>query len=134
MDLRGRGRCKMNIVFSAFCLVSLTIAVPSIAIAQSNTAFDGTYAGVSNNETGGVAGCDPFNRAPRPLTVSNGTAQYWGGYVDLFVGNVSPQGDFKVVDSFANIIIGKIDPSGKATGRGSVGEHGCVFIIVWQKQ
>ena len=32
------------------CLVALTMAVPSIAIAQSNTAFDGTYAGVSNTK------------------------------------------------------------------------------------
>jgi hypothetical protein len=110
------------------------MTVPSAAIAQSNTAFDGTYAGVSNTPTGGVSGCDPFNSTPRPLTVSNGIAQYWGGSLDLFEGDVSSQGDFKVLDMFANIIIGRIDPSGKATGSSSVGSSGCTFTVVWQRQ
>jgi hypothetical protein len=110
------------------------MAVPSIAVAQSNTAFDGTYAGVSNTQTGGVSGCDPYNPTPRPLTVSNGIAQYWGGSLDLFEGDVSSQGDFKMSDMVANIIIGKIDPSGKATGSGSVGHSGCAFTVVWQRQ
>ena len=128
------GRCNMNMGFRAFCVVLLAIAVPSIVFAQSNTAFDGTYAGVSNTPTGGVSGCDPFNAMPRPLTVRDGVAQYWGGSLDLFEGDVSPQGNFKMSDMFANIIIGKIDPSGKATGSASVGASGCAFTAVWQRQ
>ena len=121
-------------VFRTFCVVSLTVAAPSIVVAQSNTAFDGTYAGVSNTQTGGESGCDPFNPTPRPLTVTNGIAQYWGGSLDLFEGDVSRQGDFKMLDMFANILIGKIDPSGKATGSISVGYNGCILTAVWQRQ
>jgi hypothetical protein len=110
------------------------MAVPSIVSAQSNTAFDGIYAGVSNTQTGGASGCDPLNPTPRSLTVRNGVAQYWGGSVDLFQGDVSGQGDFKMSDMFANIIIGKIDPSGKAIGSASVGSGGCAFTVVWQRQ
>ena len=110
------------------------MTVPNIAIAQSNIAFDGTYAGVSNTQTAGESGCDPFNATPRPLTVSNGIAQYWGGSLDLFEGDVSPQGNFKMLDMFANILIGKIDPSGKATGSISVGSGGCTLTVIWQRQ
>jgi hypothetical protein len=110
------------------------MAVPSIVIAQSNTAFDGTYAGVSNTQTDGVSDCDPFNSVPGQLTVRNGNAQYWGGSLDLFQGEVSSQGDFKMWDTFANIIIGKIDPSGKATASSSVGYSGCAFTVLWQRQ
>jgi len=116
------------------CLVSLTMAVPSIVIAQSNTAFDGTYAGVSNTQTGGVSGCDPFGPTPRTLTVRNGTAQYWGGSLDYFQGEISSQGDFRMSDMFANIITGKIDASGKATGSSSFGNSGCAFTVIWQRQ
>jgi len=110
------------------------MAVPSIVVAQSNTAFDGTYAGVSNTQTGGASGCDPLNPTPRPLTIRNGIAEYWGGSVDLFQGGVASQGDFKMWDMFSNTIIGKIDAGGKATGNASVGYGGCAFTVVWQRQ
>ena len=110
------------------------MTVPTSVMAQSSTAFDGTYAGVSNTQTGGVSGCDPYNPTPRPLTVINGIAQYWGGSLDLFQGDVSSQGDFKISDLAANIIIGKIDTNGKATGSGSFGHSGCAFTVVWQRQ
>jgi hypothetical protein len=114
--------------------VLISVGAPSVAAAQATSAFDGTYAGVSNTQTSGVSGCDPFNRTPRPLTVRNGVAQFWGGSLDLFHGDVSSHGDFKMWDMFANIIIGKIDPSGKATGNSSVGSGGCTFTVVWQRQ
>jgi hypothetical protein len=110
------------------------MAVPRTVFAQSNTGFDGTYAGVSSTPTGGASDCNPFNSTPRPLTVRNGVAQYWGGSLDLLEGDVSPQGDFKIVDMFANIITGKIEPSGKAIGSASVGASGCAFTAVWQRQ
>jgi hypothetical protein len=124
----------MNMVFRTFRLVLLTMAVPSIVFAQSNTAFDGTYTGVSDTATGGGSECTPITPMPRPLTVRSGVAQYWGGSIDLFEGDVSPQGDFKMVDMVAHILIGKIDASGKATGSVSFGDPGCVLTLVWQKQ
>jgi hypothetical protein len=128
----------MNIVFRTFCVVSLTMAVPSIVFAQSNTAFVGTYAGVSNTATGGGPGCNPLEPMPRPLTVSNGVARVTGGWFTTghvaFEGSVSPQGDFKISNMFADDVIGKIDPSGKATASLSVGLTGCMLTVVWQKQ
>lgn len=84
--------------------------------------------------TSGASDCDPFNPTPRPLTIRNGIAQYWGGYLDFFQGDLSPKGDFRMVDMFANIITGKIDPSGKATGSLSVGSSGCILTLVCQRQ
>jgi hypothetical protein len=128
----------MNMVFRTFCLVSLTIAVPSIVFAQSNTAFDGTYAGVSNAATGAGASCQPFEAKPQPLMIADGHARltagsYASGLV-VFEGDVSPQGDFKMWDMFAHNLIGTIDPSGKATGSVNIGDTGCVLTAVWQKQ
>jgi hypothetical protein len=68
------------------------------------------------------------------LTVSNGVAPYWGGSIDLFEGDVSPQGDLKMLDMVAHILTGKIDPSGKATGSVNFGDPGCVLTLVWQRQ
>ena len=110
------------------------MVIPSIISAQSNAAFDGAYTGVSNTQTGGVSGCDPYNPTPRPLMILNSIVQYWGGSIDLFQGEVSPQGEFKMSDMFANTITGKIDPGGKATGSGSIGNSGCTFTVVWQRQ
>jgi hypothetical protein len=69
----------MNKAFRAFCVISLTMAVPSIVVAQSNTAFDGTYAGISTIATGGGSGCKPFEPIPRPLTIREGKGQFKGG-------------------------------------------------------
>jgi hypothetical protein len=128
----------MNRVLRTFCVVSLTMAVPSIVFAQSNTAFDGTYAGVSNTAAAGGPDCDPLEPAPRPLTVSNSMAWVSGGWFTsgdvAFKGSVSPQGDFNIADMFADNLIGKIDPSGTATGSFSVGDTGCVLTAIWQKQ
>jgi hypothetical protein len=49
--------------------MSLTMAVPNVAVAQSNTAFEGTYAGVSNSATGTDSACHPFSPMPdQPCT------------------------------------------------------------------
>jgi len=128
----------MNKAFCISCVMSLTMAVPSIAVAQSNTAFDGTYAGVSNSATGTYSSCHPFSPMPRPLTVRNGLAEFTGGSFAsgdvVFEGSVSPEGDLTMWDMFANNIIGKIDASGKATGSVRVGDTGCVLTAVWQRQ
>jgi hypothetical protein len=117
-------------------VISLTMAIPSIVIAQSNTAFDGTYAGVSNTTTGAGSTCNPFEPMPRPLTVHNAIARFsGGGFVTgeiVFEGDVSPQGDLRMLDMFAHDLTGKIDPSGKATGSVTI-DTGCVLTAVWQK-
>ena len=56
----------MNKQFRVFCFISV-MAIPGLAAAQSTTAFDGTYAGVSN--TGGGS-CSPFMTVPRPVDVA----------------------------------------------------------------
>jgi hypothetical protein len=37
-------------------------------------------------------------------------------------------------DMFAHNLIGTIDRSGKATGSVVIGDSGCVFTAVWQRQ
>jgi len=119
-------------------VIALTMALPSIGVAQSNTAFDGTYAGVSNTATGAGSACNPFESTPRPLTIRNGIARFTGGSFGsgdvVFEGSVSPQGDLRMWDMFAHSIIGKIDQSGKATASARVDDTGCVLTAVWQKQ
>jgi hypothetical protein len=128
----------MNKASSVFCVISLTIGLPNIVVAQSNTAFDGIYAGVSNSATGTDSACHPFSPTPRPLTVRNGKAQFTGGSFAsgdvVFEGSVSPDGDLRMGDMFAQNIIGKIDASGKATGSVNVGDTGCVLTAIWQRQ
>ncbi len=128
----------MNKAFRTFCVVSLTMAVPSIVAAQSNTGFDGTYTGVSNTATGTGPACNTFNPMPGPLTICNGIARFTGGGFstgDLaFDGAVSAQGDLSMWDMFADKVSGKIDPSGRATGSVSVDNTGCVLTAVWQRQ
>ena len=127
----------MNKAFGTFCVISLTMAFPSIVVAQSNTVFDGTYTGVSNTTTGTGSACNPFNPLPRPLTIRDGKAHFTGGGFStgdvVFEGDVSAQGDFSMWDMFAHKLTGKIDPSGKATGSVSVDNTGCVLTAVWQR-
>jgi hypothetical protein len=128
----------MNKAICACCVMPLTMAVPSIAVAQSNTTFDGVYAGVSNSATGTYSTCHPFSPMPRPLTVRNGVAEFTGGSSasgDVASrGSVSSEGDLRMWDMFANNTLGKIDVSGKATGSVSIGDTDCVLTAAWQRQ
>ena len=106
-------------------------------IARHSTAFDGSYAGVSNTATGGrscVAGL-----APRPLTIGEGTAVWCAGFTGdiTFRGTVTPQGDLLMKGSDGAIVTAKIDPSGRITGSqvyAVAGTGGCSIIIVWQRR
>ena len=128
----------MNKALCTCCVMSLTMAVPSIAVAQSNTTFDGVYAGVSNSATGTYSTYHPFSPMPRPLTVRNGVAEFTGGAFAsgdvAFRGSVSSEGDLRMWDMLANNILGKIDASSKATGSVSIGDTDCVLTAVWQRQ
>jgi hypothetical protein len=127
----------MKTSFRMIYLISMAMMVPGLASAQSTTAFDGTYAGVSNS---GGGACSPFVPVPRPLTVKNGVAQFEGGFVSgptiAFSGSVSPQGDLKMQDTLSNTAAGKIDTTGKATASiHFMGENSnCNLTGVWQKQ
>src|SRR5262249_819054 len=111
----------MNNAFRTLCMVSLTMAVPTIVVAQSDTAFDGIYAGVSIAATGADPACKPFEPIPKPLTIRDGRAQFTGGSLAtgdiVFEGRVvSPQGDLRMSDMFARNLTGNIGSNGKAIG------------------
>jgi hypothetical protein len=112
------------------------MAAPSIAGAQQTTTFDGTYQGVSTTANGGGSACVPSTPVPRPLTIRNGVAQFDAGMkgTTVFQGTVSPQGVLTMRDTLADLLDGKIDPSGRATGSVNIGDQNCVLTAVWQKQ
>ena len=118
------------------CVAAIAMTVSGAALAQAITAFDGTYAGVSRNVTGGGPNCGAFAPELRPLTISNGVAHFEAGLkgATVFQGNVSAQGDLSMKDKLTNTILGKIDQTGKATGSIHLGGENCVISAVWQKK
>jgi len=72
-------------------VASIAAAIPGIAGAQTTTAFDGTYQGVSTTAQSGGSACVPSTPVPRPLTIKNGTAQFDAGMSGrtVFEGTVS---------------------------------------------
>ena len=125
--------------FRVFCLVSVAMAIPGLAAAQSPTAFDGTYAGVTNT---GDGFCSPLVPVPRPLTITNGVVQFQGGFQSRptlnFQGSVSPQGGLTMKDQESHIANGSIDATGKLTAsihaKDSARDRDCILTAVWQKQ
>jgi hypothetical protein len=117
-------------------VASITTAISTTSWAQSTTAFDGTYQGVSTTANSGGSACVPSNPVPRPLTIRNGMARFEAGMsgATVFEGAVTPQGDLTMRDTLADRLDGKIDASGKATGSVNIGDRNCLFTAVWQKQ
>jgi len=117
-----------------FCVVAIAMAVSSVASAQAVTAFDGTYQGVATIGTN--CGAPPATNVPRPLTISNGAAQFDAGMqgTTVFQGNVASTGELTMRDNLADKLEGKIDPNGRVTGNVIIGQNGCVVTGVWQKQ
>jgi hypothetical protein len=115
------------------CVAAMAMTVSTVAAAQAVTAFDGTYQGVSTTATS--CGAPPANPVPRPLTISNGVAQFDAGMqgTTVFQGNVTTTGDLTMRDSLADRLDGKIDPNGRITGNVNIGQNGCVLTGVWQK-
>ena len=124
----------MRKLLCAFAVAIVTVA-PHIAQAQSPTAFDGTYQGVSNTASGSGPNCSVFAPVPRPLTIQNGVAKFDAGLkgATAFQGNVTPQGAFTMKDNLVNTITGRIESGGKATASIHMGESNCVLTAVWQK-
>lgn len=125
----------MNMPICA-CAVVVAIAAPSLARSQTTTTFDGTYQGVLTTATSGGSACVPATPAPRPLTIQNGMARFDAGMsgTTVFQGTISPQGDLTMRDTLADRLDGKIDATGRATGRVQIGSRNCLFTGVWQKQ
>jgi hypothetical protein len=109
---------------------ALALAVPAVARAQ--TAFDGTYAGMSAHTSKSPAHGRPCPRwhTPDALTITNGVVH--SGTRDKWTGTVNPQGHVVLRNKQAMRVDAQIDPQGTVTGR----YHGpaCAVDFVWQKQ
>ena len=107
--------------------------------ANTTTAFDGTYAGVSTQNiskgnTLDVAGgnapivCQEYG-VPPPLTIRNGLAQFQLlNYT--FQGYVTPQGQLKMNAGYGQVVEGQIDNQGvfRAQGLGA-----CAYNATWRR-
>jgi hypothetical protein len=117
-----------RVIRALIILVPLTVTVP--ALAQNVTAFDGTYAGVSNtvDQFDPTAGRCPPPTSPRPgtLTVANGIAK-----TPAAEGTVSAQGVLVLHDPNGAVRRGQIDAQGNATAK-FIGTA-CVYTFVWRK-
>jgi hypothetical protein len=113
-------------------LVCLTISVMASAVpatAQSVTAFDGTYNGVSNTASGNTH-CMAIP-VPKPLTIKNGAVSWAVGQM-IYQGSVTAQGALTMKADNGVHVYGKIDAAGKITA-GSTGSTDCTITSVWQK-
>jgi hypothetical protein len=122
----------MQTLFRA-CLTVSMIAVALPAMAQSVTAFDGTYAGVSQTANG-VKNCVATTPVPRTLTIKNGAVQWAAGMTgDIFYqGTVTGPANVNAKGSNGAVFFGKIE-GGKLTGSSS-SAGSCMLSWVWQKQ
>lgn len=111
---------------STKALVALSVlATITPAIAQT-TAFDGTYAGVSNTVSGDSCPAKGVS-VPPALTIRGGVAHF-GTWRD---GTVSAQGSFYVWDPQRGKIEAQIDNQGNARGT-NVG-NACSAVVIWRK-
>ena len=111
----------------------LMAASPVFATAQGTNTFDGTYAGVSAQNLGGMQGgstsrCPTF-AAPAPLTIANGQAtSKWGG--GSFDGQVGPDGSVRLKAANGGIFTGRI-ANQMITGRM---QSACNYDLSWRKR
>jgi hypothetical protein len=63
-------------VRTSMMAATIWTAIPIVAHAQSVTAFDGTYAGVSEQNSGGRGRCAAANPVPGTLRIANGSAVF----------------------------------------------------------
>ncbi len=116
-------------------LAALPAAFPILAQAQTTTAYDGTYRGISRQLEGGsfgggTRGCALPNGVPEPLTILNGVARA-GAADNPMEGTVTPQGVLTMRSQRGSVLQGSIGVQGRATGRLTAG---CSYQFVWQKQ
>src|SRR4051794_38698406 len=114
-------------------LAALTAAAP--ALAQTATAFDGTYRGVSRQLEGATFGgtaraCPVQNGPPAPLRIVNGVAHAGSQEIPM-EGSVTAQGVLVMQNSRGARFEGQIDGQGRASGRLM---FGCSYQFIWQRQ
>jgi hypothetical protein len=124
----------MRTLARASCaLIVLAAALPMLAQAQTTTAFDGTYRGISRQlegaSFGGSTRACPAGGMLAPLRIVNGAAR--AGSAELpMEGSVTPQGVL-TMRSARGTFQGSIDGQGRASGRLTAG---CSYQLVWQRQ
>jgi hypothetical protein len=101
---------------------AMAMGLPGLAAAQSTTAFDGTYLGVSLQGSGSGRSCSPATSAPRPLTLSGGNARVvMGAQGDLvFQGTVDAHGVLTLRSGSGSLLSGRVDPGS--------------YSMTWRKQ
>ena len=105
-------------------LAALPAAFPILAQAQTTTAYDGTYRGISRQLEGGSLGggtrsCALPNGVPEPLTILNGVARA-GAADKLMEGDCNAEGVL-TMRSQRGSVQGSIGVQGRATGRLTAG-------------
>jgi hypothetical protein len=119
----------MNHFKQLLLFLTLTGVAPANLHAQSTSAFDGTYLGVSieGTHTSSYPGakCIPARNAPARLTVTNGLIH------GAWEGSVSPGGAFAARSSNGSQIVGQI--GGDGAMRAVSGGTACTFNFVWRK-
>jgi hypothetical protein len=123
-----------NLARTVGALAALAAAAQGPALAQTTTAFDGTYRGVSRQLEGAAyghraRGC-AADGVPTALTIVNGAARA-GSEDSPMEGSVTPQGVLTMHSGRGGTFQGSIDGQGRATGRFM---GGCSYLFVWQKQ
>jgi hypothetical protein len=123
-----------NFARTVCALAALTAAYPALAQAQTATAFDGTYRGVSRQLEGAAFGgtaraCPLQNGPPTPLRIVNGVARA-GSNENPMEGSVTAQGVLMMRNARGVRFDGQIDSQGRASGRLM---YGCSYQLVWQR-
>jgi hypothetical protein len=114
-------------------LVAMAMAlVPAVAHAQSMTAFDGTYRGISrvlSYDSTKRNACPPSGRVGM-LTITNGSARVkWAG--GSFDGKVAPDGTLRMNATNGSHFEGRI---ANRTIKGRFNSYYCQYDLTWQKQ
>jgi hypothetical protein len=105
-------------------------AAPAAAAPTTTTYYDGTYTGSFVEGTGGPPGatCPNIKVAPA-LTIHDGVARF--AALDLtFEGDVTPQGELRMLSQGGETFEGLIDPyfvlKGRVTGN-------CIYDATWHR-
>jgi len=115
-------------------ILAVAALLPALGRAQSATAFDGTYAGVSRevfrNNPIQPGRCFGQSGVPGPLEIKNGIVQKHGE--QGWEGSVGPQGALVMHGANGSRFEGQIDSQGTISGR--IAGPLCSVTFVWRKQ
>jgi opacity protein-like surface antigen len=117
-------------------LVTATMMVATPVAAQTTTAFDGGYAGVSLEKAAekGMSGrktCPMFRSPPAALSIAGGVARFPWGQDNMLEGSVTPEGVLVMRTPHGQRFDGQIDAQGAIRGQVT---GVCSYSMVWQKR